>query len=102
MARRDRDPLRSVNRKGDQVRVYRAARLKPPAHLALYYDEVSNGEDAIQFAPTHYVDLTGTEPRKRQACFAHASQSPERFYALQVQVTRLRGIERACRHAEGY
>ena len=43
-----------------------------------------------------------TEPRKRQACYAHASQSPERFYALQEQVTRLRGIERGCRQAEGY
>jgi LmbE family N-acetylglucosaminyl deacetylase len=70
--------------------------------FALYYYEVSNGEDTVQFAPTHYVDITATEPRKRQSCFAHASQSPERFYALQEQVTRLRGIERGCRHAEGF
>ena len=70
--------------------------------FALYYYEVSNGEDTVQFAPTHYVDITATEPRKRRACFAHASQAPERFYALQEQVTRLRGIERGCRHAEGF
>jgi LmbE family N-acetylglucosaminyl deacetylase len=70
--------------------------------FALFYYEVSNGEDTVQFAPTQYLDITATEPRKRQACFAHASQSPERFYALQQQVTRMRGVERGCRHAEGF
>jgi LmbE family N-acetylglucosaminyl deacetylase len=70
--------------------------------LGLYYYEVSNGEDTVQFAPTHYVDITTTEPRKRLACYAHASQSPDRFYALQQQVTRLRGIEGGFRQAEGF
>ncbi len=51
--------------------------------FALYYYEVSNGEDTVQFAPTHYVDISKTEPRKRQACYAHASQTPDRYYALQ-------------------
>jgi LmbE family N-acetylglucosaminyl deacetylase len=76
--------------------------LRMGKRFALYYYEVSNGEDTVQFAPNHYVDITATEPRKRQACHAHASQAPERFYALQQQVTRLRGIERGCRHAEGF
>jgi LmbE family N-acetylglucosaminyl deacetylase len=70
--------------------------------FALYYYEVSNGEDTVQFAPTHYVDMTSTEPRKRQACYAHASQSPDKFYRLQEMVTRLRGIESGHQHAEGY
>jgi LmbE family N-acetylglucosaminyl deacetylase len=70
--------------------------------FVLVYYEVSNGEDTVQFAPTHYVDISASEPTKRRACFAHASQSPEKFYALQEQVTRLRGIERGCRHAEGF
>jgi N-acetylglucosamine malate deacetylase 1 len=70
--------------------------------FALYYYEVSNGEDTVQFTPTQYVDITATEPRKRQACFAHASQSPEKFYTLQERVTRMRGIERGCPHAEGF
>jgi len=78
------------------------AYLRMAKQFALYYYEVSNGEDTVQFAPTHCVDITATEPRKRLACFAHASQSPQRFYALQEQITRLRGIERGCRHAEGY
>jgi N-acetylglucosamine malate deacetylase 1 len=74
--------------------------LRMGKRFALYYYEVSNGEDTVQFAPTHYVDITPTEARKRHACFAHASQFPEKFYALQEQVTRMRGIERGCRHAE--
>jgi LmbE family N-acetylglucosaminyl deacetylase len=76
--------------------------LKLKKTFALYYYEVSNGEDTLQFAPTHYVDITATEPQKRRACYAHASQTPDRYYALQQQVTRLRGIESGHEHAEGY
>ena len=70
--------------------------------FALYYYEVSNGEDTLQFAPTHYVNITAAEPRKRLACHAHASQAPDKFYALQDQVARFRGIESGFRRAEGY
>jgi LmbE family N-acetylglucosaminyl deacetylase len=70
--------------------------------FALYYYEVSDGEDTMQFAPTHYVDVTATEPRKRLACFAHASQAPERFYALQETVCRMRGLEIGRKYAEAY
>ncbi len=70
--------------------------------FALFYYEVSNGEDTVQFAPTHYVDITANELKKRRACFTHASQSPEKYYALQEQITRMRGIERGCRHAEEF
>jgi LmbE family N-acetylglucosaminyl deacetylase len=76
--------------------------LKLKKKFALYYYEVSNGEDTLQFAPTHYVDITATEPEKRRACYAHASQTPNRYYALQQQVTRLRGIESGHDHAEAY
>jgi N-acetylglucosamine malate deacetylase 1 len=70
--------------------------------FVLCYYEVSNGEDTVQFSPTHYVDITAAEPRKRQACFAHASQAPDKFYALQQQVTRMRGVEKGVRHAESF
>jgi LmbE family N-acetylglucosaminyl deacetylase len=70
--------------------------------FALYYYEVSNGEDTVQFAPTHYVDISAVAARKRQACFAHASQSPERFYELQELVMRMRGIESGHKYAEGF
>jgi N-acetylglucosamine malate deacetylase 1 len=70
--------------------------------FALYYCEVSSGEDTLQFAPTHYVDITKFESRKRLACYAHASQSPDRYYALQELVTRMRGIESGHKQAEAY
>lgn len=70
--------------------------------FGFYYYEVSDGEDTLMFAPTEFVDITATEPRKRLACYAHASQSPDRFYALQSQVTRFRGLESGHAHAEGY
>ncbi|MGD0922253.1 MAG: PIG-L family deacetylase [Terriglobia bacterium] len=70
--------------------------------FALYYYEVSNGEDTLQFSPTHYVDITEAEPRKRSACYAHASQTPDRFYDLQDQVAKFRGIESGFQRAEAY
>ncbi len=76
--------------------------LKMGKKFALYYFEVSNGEDTVQFSPTHYVDITATEPRKKLACYAHASQTPDRFYKLQDQVTRMRGIESGHKNAESY
>ncbi len=70
--------------------------------FALYYYEVSNGEDTVQFTPTHYVDISAVAERKRTACYAHASQTPDRFYQLQETVTRMRGIERGTAQAEGF
>ena len=70
--------------------------------FALFYYEVSDGEDTAQFSPTHYVDISAAEPRKRRACHAHASQAPDKFYALQDQVARFRGIECGRRLAEGF
>ncbi len=76
--------------------------LRAGRKFALYYYEVSNGEDTVQFTPTHYVDITATESRKRAACYAHASQTPGKFYALQELVTRMRGLESNHLQAEGF
>lgn len=76
--------------------------LRMGRRFALYYYEVSNGEDTLQFSPTHYVDITATEPAKRAACYAHASQTPEKFYALQDHVAKFRGIEVGCERAEAF
>ena len=69
---------------------------------SLYYYEVSDGEDTAMFAPTDYVDITNTEALKHSACFAHASQAPDKFYALQSEVTHFRGIQSGHRHAEAF
>jgi LmbE family N-acetylglucosaminyl deacetylase len=70
--------------------------------FALYYYEVSDGEDTMQFAPTHYVDITATDAIKRRACYAHASQTPERYYKLQDDVAVFRGIECGSKRAEAF
>ncbi len=70
--------------------------------FSLYYYEVSNGEDTVQFAPTHYVDISAVESRKKLACHAHASQSPDRYYNLQGMIMRMRGIESGYQYAEAY
>ncbi len=70
--------------------------------FALYYYEVSNGEDTLQFSPNCYIDITETEAQKRAACYAHASQTPDKYYALQDEVARFRGIERGHKRAEAF
>jgi N-acetylglucosamine malate deacetylase 1 len=69
---------------------------------AFYYYEVSDGEDTQMFSPAEYVDISGTEVRKREACYAHASQSPDRYYELQHRVTSFRGVESGHAQAEAF
>jgi LmbE family N-acetylglucosaminyl deacetylase len=70
--------------------------------FALYYHEVETGQETQHFRPTHYVDITATEKRKRAACFAHKSMSPDGFYALHETMQRFRGIESGCKLAEAF
>lgn len=70
--------------------------------FALYYYEVSDGEDTLMFQPTDYVDISAVEKRKRAACYAHASQSPDRYYAMQDDVARFRGVESGFQRAEAF
>ena len=57
----------------------------------------------MQFAvPTQYVDITDVLDMKREACYAHASQSPNFFYELQDAVAHFRGFECGCKRAEAY
>lgn len=70
--------------------------------FALYYYEVSDGEDTLQFSPNRYIDITETLDQKRAACYAHASQTPNTFYPLQDAVARFRGIESGYKRAEAF
>jgi LmbE family N-acetylglucosaminyl deacetylase len=70
--------------------------------FALYYFEVMTGVQSQNFRPTDYVDITATEPRKRDACFAHASQDPAHFYDIHDLMNRFRGTERGCKFAEAF
>jgi len=71
-------------------------------NFALYYYEVSDGEDTLQFSPTHFIDITAQEPVKRAACFAHASQTPERYYKMQDDVALFRGVKGGYKRAEAF
>jgi LmbE family N-acetylglucosaminyl deacetylase len=71
--------------------------------FALYYYEVSDGEDTMQFhAPTHYVDITHVAEIKKAACYAHASQNPDFFYILQDTVATFRGLSSGYKRAEAF
>jgi len=71
--------------------------------FAMYYYEVSDGGDTLQFGPpTHYIDITATADTKKAACYAHASQNPDFFYGLQDTVAQFRGIESGYKRAEAY
>lgn len=71
--------------------------------FALYYYEVSDGEDTNPFpAPTHYVDISDMSEIKKSACYAHASQSPDFYYGLQDAVATFRGLQCGKKRAEAY
>jgi LmbE family N-acetylglucosaminyl deacetylase len=71
--------------------------------FALYYYEVSDGDDTTQFpAPTHYVDITDVAETKKAACYAHANQNPDYFYAVQDTVASFRGLQAGKKRAEAF
>ena len=75
--------------------------LKSGRRADLYYYEVETGTQTQNFRPTHYVDITQTENRKRAACLAHASQKPETtFYPTHDRMQQFRGMEHGCQAAE--
>jgi N-acetylglucosamine malate deacetylase 1 len=80
----------------------RLRKLKSSAQPLLYFYEVSNGEDTLMFSPSYYVDISEMELRKQKACLAHESQAPEKFYPLQEQVSKFRGLECGCKMAEAF
>jgi N-acetylglucosamine malate deacetylase 1 len=89
----------------DQHRDHRAisllvldAWLQGGKKAALYYYEVA--EDTQMFSPGDYVDISSVEAQRRAACFAHASQHPEKWYAQQTGLTRFRGTESGFPQAE--
>ena len=71
--------------------------------FALYYYEVSDGEDTNPFpAPTHYVDISEVADMKKAACYAHASQTPDSYYGLQDAVAIFRGLQCGSKRAEAF
>jgi LmbE family N-acetylglucosaminyl deacetylase len=75
--------------------------LKAGKKFALFYFEVDAGAQTQLFRPTHYVDITDTEERKRKACYAHTdgAQFYPRYHDL---MNRFRGLECGRRYAEAF
>ena len=67
---------------------------------ALYFYEVY--EDTMMFSPGDFVDISGVEAQRRAACYSHASQQPDKWYAGQVELTRFRGGESGYPQAEAF
>ena len=54
------------------------------------------------FSPADYVDISPVESRRRAACYAHASQQPDKWYPKQVEITRFRGTASGFPQAEAF
>lgn len=67
---------------------------------ALYFYEVAG--DTMMFSPADFVDISGVESTRRAACYAHASQSPAKWYAAQSALTTLRGAQAGFPQAEAF
>lgn len=76
--------------------------LRTNQRFELYYTEVESGMQTQTFRPTRLVDITATEARKREACYAHASQNPDDFYGLHALMNRFRGSELGVKYAEAF
>lgn len=76
--------------------------LRAGRKFALYYFAVNEGSQTSMFRPTHYVDITAVEPRKRAACMAHKSQDPQGFYGIHSLMHEFRGREHGCKYAEAF
>ena len=76
--------------------------LKMKQGFELYYTEVMSGTQSQTFRPTRLVDITATESRKHDACYAHASQNPEDFYSAHDLMNKFRGAELGVKYAEAF
>jgi LmbE family N-acetylglucosaminyl deacetylase len=71
--------------------------------FSLLYYEVDLGSDTQCFHPTCYVNVTEVESLKRDACLAHASQNPQKFYnGDHIPMMRFRGTESGTKLAEAF
>lgn len=71
--------------------------------FALYYYEVTSGNETQHFYPTNYIDISKVIKQKDDACMAHISQDPQGWYVdIQSAIQRFRGIEYNCKFAEAF
>ncbi len=77
------------------------ARSKRKFHL--YFYEVNTGVETMAFTPTDYVDITTVRERKKEAMFAHKTQSPlETYNDYFKPLEEFRGLEAGVKAAEAF
>jgi LmbE family N-acetylglucosaminyl deacetylase len=76
--------------------------LRMAKNFELYYFEVESGHQTQHFHPTHYIDISEFEAKKREACYCHKSQNPDGFYGLHTTMHQFRGHEAGCTFAEAF
>lgn len=67
----------------------------------LFYFEGHGGAHRLLFHPTHYVDISKTEKRKREACMVHGS-GPRIYEKYHDLTNRFRGLECGVEFAEAF
>jgi LmbE family N-acetylglucosaminyl deacetylase len=81
------------------LRAYLASSRRYP----LYFFEVNSGSQTLGFAPTAYVDITGTLDKKKAALFAHRSQHGEEIWRQHHAImATFRGRELGVAAAEAF
>lgn len=68
--------------------------------FALYYYEVA--EDTLLFSATDFVNTSDVAFRHHAACYAHASQRPDKWFPLQMQIARYHGLQNGWAQAEAF
>ncbi|MEP7228696.1 MAG: PIG-L deacetylase family protein [Ginsengibacter sp.] len=69
----------------------------------LYFYEVNTGSETMAFTPTDYVDITAVHERKKEAMFAHKTQSPIETYNNYFKpLEEFRGLEAGVKAAEAF
>jgi LmbE family N-acetylglucosaminyl deacetylase len=74
---------------------------KSARKFELFYFEGHGGAYRLVFRPTHYVDITRTEQRKKEACLVHGS-GPRIYKKYHDLTNRFRGLECGCAYAEAF
>jgi len=68
--------------------------------FALFYYEVA--EDTLAFMATDFVDTSSVAEKHRAACYAHASQQPEKWFPPQLEIVRYHGLQNGLPQAEAF
>jgi LmbE family N-acetylglucosaminyl deacetylase len=77
--------------------------IKSNKQFHLYFYEVNTGSETMGFSPTDYVDISDVREIKKQAMFAHQTQSPQEVYdSFFRNMEEFRGLEAGVKAAEAF